>query len=130
MSDVTEWDVIVVDDEPDNIGVVELVLGFHNATVRGAESGYQCLQLLKERLPTFLLVDIQMPRMSGYDLLLEIQKEAVWARIPVIAVTAHTMTGDEQRIIAAGFSGYLPKPISAMTLIEDIQNILYAKHGL
>lgn len=130
MSDVSAWNVIVVDDEPDNIGVIELVLGFHDVTVRVADSGQQCLQLLAEQLPTFLLVDIQMPFMSGYDLLAEIHKNTAWKSIPIIAVTAHTLDEDEHQILDAGFTGYLPKPISAMTLIDDIQNILYAKHGL
>ena len=65
MYDFSKWHVIIVDDEPDNIGVLEVVFIFHRTIVRMADSGAKCLQLLEEQLPTFLLVDIQMPRMSG-----------------------------------------------------------------
>ena len=124
MNDPSEWLVFVVDDEPNNVGVLELVLEFHNATTRLAHSGQECLQLMSEELPTFLLVDIQMPEMTGYELLDKIRENEHWRDIPVIAVTAHAMSGDHARILQAGFSGYIPKPVNVASLIDDLRDIL------
>jgi two-component system cell cycle response regulator DivK len=120
MHDLSNWRVIIVDDEPDNVGVVKLVMEFHNAEVETAASGLECLQLLSDNTPTLLLIDIQMPGMSGYELLSEIRKNEKWHSIPAIAVTAHTMDGDSARILAAGFDGYIPKPVNSMTLVDEI----------
>lgn len=124
MPDLSNWKVIIVDDEPDNIGVIELVLQFHDAVVKTAESGQECLQLLESERPSMLLIDVQMPGMSGYELLEIIRKDPRWDDIPVIAITAHAMTGDDTRIISAGFDGYIPKPINVMTLIDELNTIL------
>jgi CheY-like chemotaxis protein len=124
MANTSHWDVIVVDDEKDNIGVVELVLQFNNARVRSAASGQECLKLLDETPPTFLLIDIQMPEMSGYQLLEMIHQNPAWQGIPSIALTAHARSEDRQQILAAGFDGYISKPISVMSLIDDITQIL------
>src|SRR5436190_18492089 len=112
MHDLSGWNVLIVDDEQDNIGVIELVLNYHNADVRTAESGAECLELMEKELPTLLLADIQMPQMSGLELLAIIRAREAWKHIPVIAVTAHAMMGDLERFTAAGFNGYIPKPIS------------------
>lgn len=129
MSDLSKWNVLIVDDETDNIGVVELVLNFHNARVRSADSGLACLEMMEQESPTLLLVDIQMPGMSGIELLAKIRERREWRHIPVIAVTAHAMIGDHERFISAGFDGYIPKPVNAMTLVDEIQAILFGRDG-
>jgi CheY-like chemotaxis protein len=123
--DFSHWDVIVVDDEPDNIGVIEIVFNFHSVRFRAAESGQQCIDLLFERIPTLILADIQMPFMSGYELLKHIRAKPEWQPIPVIAITAHAMSGDHEQAIKAG----LAKPIEAMRLMQQIQDILAQKKG-
>ena len=127
MHDLSDWNVLVVDDEPDNVGVIELVLTFHSALVRTASSGAECLRMMAEDIPTLLLVDIQMPHMSGLELLAKIREHEVWRHIPVIAVTAHAMLGDSERFALAGFNGYIPKPINAMSIVDEILPIVTAK---
>jgi CheY-like chemotaxis protein len=127
MHDLSQWNVLVVDDEPDNIGVIELVLNYHHAVVRTAESGMRCLELMREERPTLLLVDIQMPQMSGLELLAIIKENNNWRDIPVVAVTAHAMIGDLERFTSAGFDGYIPKPINALSLVEELQPIVAGK---
>lgn len=129
MNDPSQWDVLIVDDEPDNVGVLELVLEFHHAHTRVAASGEECLHLLREQVPTFVLVDIQMPGMTGYELLRVVRENVAWRDIPMIAVTAHAMSGDEERIIGAGFDGYLAKPIDVVALVDNLRTILGATEG-
>lgn len=119
-----------MDDEPDNIGVVELVFQFHGATVRTATSGQQCLALLEERMPSLIMVDIQMPVMSGYQLLREVRQHPGWQGIPVIAITAHATPEDQEQIIAAGFDGYIGKPISVVTLVDEVTKIVQERGSL
>ena len=128
MPDLSDWNVLIVDDEPDNVGVLELVFRFHQAAVRTAESGQRCLELLELEKPSLLLVDIQMPVMSGYDLLKRIREQERWCDLPIIAVSAHAMSGDSERAISAGFDGYITKPISAITLVDQIKAIIVDRH--
>lgn len=102
MADVSNWSAIIVDDEADNLGVIELVMGFNGVRFRAAQSGAECLKHLAAETPTFMLVDIQMPGMSGFELLERIRANPDWKRLPVIAVTAYAKPEDEQRITAAG----------------------------
>lgn len=125
--DLSEWKVLIVDDEPDNLGVLELVFRFHKATVFTAESGSQCLEKLASVDPSLLLVDIQMPVMSGCDLLRTLRKDPRWRSLPVIAVSAHAMAGDSERALEAGFDGYITKPISAQTLAETVKALVDSK---
>ena len=127
MTNPSEWDVVIVDDEPDNVGVLELVLEYQNAKVRVANSGPGCLDLLRERVPSLLLIDIQMPEMSGDELLRLIRKGERWQRIPAIAITAYAMSEDQARILSAGFDGYITKPVNAMTFVDEVKTILSSK---
>src|SRR6185436_7636503 len=127
MLDQSKWNVIVVDDEKDNVGVIQMVFEFNDAKVRPAYSGKECLMLLEQEVPSFLLVDINMPEMSGYQLLEKIRENEAWRSVPIIAVTALARPEDKQDIMNAGFDGYIGKPITIMTLIEQVSKILEAK---
>ena len=129
MDNPSDWNVLIEDDEPDNVGVLELVFDFHNATTRIAASGAQCLKMLDEELPTFVLVDIQMPEMSGFDLLKIMRSNRLWQRLPVIAVTAHATSDAQNDILQAGFDGYLCKPIDVTSLIDDLCAILAGRQS-
>lgn len=124
MQDLSTWKVLVVDDEPDNVDVVQLILEFHDVKVWGASSAAECLALLEQHRPTMLLIDIQMPDMSGFDLLDLVREHAEWRDIPAIAITAYSMHGDRERIIQAGFDGYMSKPINAMSLVDELIAIM------
>jgi two-component system cell cycle response regulator DivK len=120
MQDLSTWNVLIVDDEPDNIGVVKLVLEFNDVTVWAASSGQEGLVLLETHRPTLALIDIAMPEMSGVALLGKIREHPEWPRFPVIAMTAYSMQGDRERIMEAGFDGYIGKPINALTLVDEL----------
>ncbi|MFN8379849.1 MAG: response regulator [Anaerolineae bacterium] len=127
MHDLSAWKVLVVDDEPDNVDVVRLILEFSDSTVWSAASADECMALLEQTTPNILLIDIQMPSVSGIDLLARIRERDEWRDIPAVAVTAYSMEGDRDRILDAGFDGYLSKPITAMTLVDDLISMLDKK---
>lgn len=119
-----EWKVLIVDDEIHNSGVVEHVLKYFGAQTWKAMTGAAGLELLRTIRPTFILLDIQMPHLSGYDVLKLIRDNPDWMALPVIAVTSYAMQEDRERALEAGFDGYIVKPIQVQTLVQEITAIL------
>src|SRR5690242_10110102 len=117
---LSTWNVLAVDDEPDSLEVLSEVLMMHDATVKTASSGQEALALLQTFQPTLVISDLSMPGMDGYQLLHKLKHMEGREATPVIALTAHAMSGDKERIMAAGFSGYVSKPLRIATLVTDI----------
>ena len=120
------WEVLVVDDELDNLEVAARLLKIAGATVTTANNGIEALQKVQSRpLPfKFVLSDLSMPDMDGWELLYLLQQERVMNNIPVIALTAHAMTGDRERCIAAGFLNHISKPLDPTNFIQQIIKLL------
>jgi CheY-like chemotaxis protein len=126
---VSGWNLLVADDEADSRGIVTYVLSFHNIPFRTADDGLICLDMLRAERPTALLLDLQMPKLTGWELIKQLRADAEFKDLVVIALTANAMTGDRERILAEGFDGYLAKPISVISLIDDINRILKSKQS-
>jgi len=120
------WKILVIDDEFDSLNVAQLVIGHYGAEVLTAINGKEGLALAKEHKGDlkFILSDLSMPVMDGWEFLYEIKSDAHTAEIPVIALTAHTMQGDRERALSAGFHNYLTKPFTPKKLIRDLVNLL------
>jgi two-component system, cell cycle response regulator DivK len=121
-----DWQVLVVDDEPDNLLLLEVALSFEGATVTCVRSGQAALALLSEQTFDLGLLDIRMPHMSGWDLIKEIRAhpKAEVNRMFLIAATAHALEGDKDRVMLAGFNGYISKPLEITNLIQVIRNFV------
>jgi CheY-like chemotaxis protein len=130
---VKNWVVLAVDNEQDNISVVEKVLSFEGAKVYTALNGVEGLEVLEIVTPTFILLDLSMPVMDGWEMLAKVRANPITAHLPVIALTAHAMDGDRDRALEAGFDGYIAKPFRINTLLNTIQasldNILAASQS-
>jgi len=116
--------IFIVDDEPDSINVVKLVCEFHGATVYSTTSSPDCIPRLGEIRPDILFLDIQMPVMTGWEIIKQLREDDRFVNLTVIAMTAHAMSGDKQRALDAGFTGYLSKPISPISFLEDLEPFL------
>jgi len=122
---ITEWEVLLVDDEPDNIEVVSESLEFYGMTVKTAENGEIALDILEDEwLPNIIMLDLSMPVMDGWATLRRLKSDPKTQDIPVLALSAHAIIGDSERAINAGFDGYMTKPISVPTLIQDLRKAL------
>jgi two-component system cell cycle response regulator len=122
--DLSTWNVLAVDDEPDSLEVLIEALSMHDASVHGAGSGPEALRLLETLHPTLVITDLSMPAMDGYQLLHRIRHLDGFKGTPVVALTAHAMAGDRERILAAGFDGYVSKPLRIASLVSDLLAIL------
>src|SRR5260221_8596869 len=121
LSKVSTWSVLVVDDEPDNVEVVAEALGFFGASVKTAKDGEVGLEIMRGFLPNIILLDLSMPKMNGWEMRTRIKEDAKNQHIIIIALSAHAMLGDRDRALAAGFDGYMTKPINVATFADDIQ---------
>ena len=120
--ETSHWTVLLVDDEPDNRVIAEKVLGFGGAKVYTAVHGAEALTKLETISPSFILLDLSMPVMDGWEMIKVIRENERTASLPVIALTAHAMAGDREQVIEAGFDGYIAKPFRLGTFISDIKN--------
>lgn len=124
---VAEWTILLVDDEPDNLRPAVKILEHAGATVKSAQDGVRGLEIVAETKPTLILMDLSMPGMDGWEMLAHIRSNKATEQIPVIAVTAHAMVGDEERALAAGFDAYITKPFRPSILLEKIRQNLTDK---
>ncbi|GAB5490089.1 MAG: response regulator [Phototrophicaceae bacterium] len=123
-SETNDWTVLIVDDEPDNLGVAQKVLSYGGADVHIARNGIEGLTVLESINPTFILLDLSMPEMDGWEMFERTRANGKFSDVPIIALTAHAMAGDKERVEAAGFDGYIPKPFRINSFMEDIRSAI------
>ena len=116
--------ILVVEDNEKNRKLVRDVLTFKGYTVIEAETGEEGVRLAKERSPKLVLMDIQLPGISGIEALRQLRADDATRTIPVIAVTASAMDRDRQTIMAAGFDGYQSKPLNVKEFMAAVEAIL------
>lgn len=113
--------VLIVEDNELNMKLFNDLLEVKGYEVIQTRSGLHALDLAKEHRPDLILMDIQLPEVSGLEVTKWIKEDESIASIPVIAVTAFAMKGDEERIRQGGCEAYISKPISVATFIKTIQ---------
>ena len=113
--------VLIVEDNELNMKLFNDLLEAKGYNVVQTRNGLTALDLAKEHRPDLILMDIQLPEVSGLEVTKWIKEDETIASIPVIAVTAFAMKGDEERIRQGGCEAYISKPISVATFIKTIQ---------
>jgi two-component system cell cycle response regulator DivK len=116
--------VLLVEDNPRNLKLARDVLEYAGFSVAVAGSGEDAVELAASVLPDLILMDIQLPGIDGYAALQQIRRNHATARIPVVALTAFAMARDRERVISAGFDGYLEKPISVREFPTQVRSHL------
>lgn len=116
--------VLVVEDNENNMELISFILESHNCQVLKAVSGRDGYEQAVRERPDFIILDIQLPDITGTEVLKMIRASPAGASIPIIAMTSYAMTGDEQRLMAAGCNGYIEKPIDPQRVMDQINRIL------
>jgi len=119
--------ILIIEDNEKNLKLVRDVLqvkGYATIEAGNAEDG---VELARERKPDLILMDIQLPGMSGIEALRVLRADATTAAIPAVAVTASVMQQDRRLITEAGFDGYVGKPINIKEFLEAIRSTLEGK---
>lgn len=116
--------VLIVEDNELNMKLFRDLLQTHSLSIIETKNGFDAVSLAKTHLPNLILMDIQLPGISGIDVIRSIKADPQLANIPIIAITAFAMKEDRDRIMESGCEGYLPKPISISLFLDMVSKYL------
>jgi two-component system cell cycle response regulator DivK len=112
--------VLIVEDNEKNTKLFRDVLSAKGYRTLEATSGEQAIELAVEHAPDLVLMDVRLPGIDGVEALRQLRRNERTSSIPVLAVTAQAMRGDRERFLAAGFDGYVPKPVDVTALVDTV----------
>ena len=116
--------ILIVEDNELNMKLFNDLLEAHGYKTMQTRSGVEAVALARQHKPDLILMDIQLPEMSGLQVTQWFKKDSDLRHIPVIAITAFAMKGDEEKILQGGCEAYLSKPISIVKFLETVRNYL------
>ena len=116
--------VLIVEDNELNMKLFRDLLEAHGYQTSGTSNGQEALNLVRTMRPDLILMDIQLPQVSGLEVTRWIKDDPELRAIPIVAVTAFAMKGDEERIREGGCEAYLSKPISVGKFIETVRRFI------
>ena len=116
--------ILLVEDNLHNRRIFQGVLAHSGFQVVEAEDGGRALELARSAAPDLILMDLSIPVVDGWECTRRIKADPATRAIPIIALTAHAMRGDEDRARAAGCDGYMSKPISPKRVVEEVKRVL------
>jgi two-component system, cell cycle response regulator DivK len=112
--------VLLVEDNEDNLQLVRFLLERAGFIVLAGHNGQEGLELARTELPDLILMDLTLPGMDGWTAARKLKADPNTSKIPLLALTAHTLPGDRQRAMESGFDGYISKPIDVARFGENI----------
>jgi two-component system, cell cycle response regulator DivK len=118
---MTNERILVVEDNDKNMKLFRDVLAATGFRTLEATTGREAIDVASAHMPDLVLMDIQLPDLDGMQALQRLRADARTATIPVVALTAQAMQGDRERFLAAGFDGYVSKPVNVHDLIETVR---------
>jgi two-component system cell cycle response regulator len=116
--------ILLIEDNPDNLELMSYLLGAYGHTVSTAEDGEHGVETARREHPDLIACDIHLPRADGYAVIKQLKSDDSLSGTPVVAVTALAMVGDREKVLAAGFDGYITKPIDPQTFVGEVDNFL------
>lgn len=112
--------ILIIEDNATNLGLMTYLLIAHGHAVEGCRDGRSGFEELRRRRPDLALCDVQLPGMSGLEIARALRADPELRDLPLLAVTAMAMLGDREEVLAAGFSGYIEKPIMPERFALDV----------
>jgi CheY-like chemotaxis protein len=116
--------ILVVDDNAASRELLRTVLKGAGRLILEASQGSQALEIVVTEAPDLVLLDIEMPVLDGFAVLRELRKDARFAALPVVAVTANAMQGTREKALEAGFTDYITKPIRVAAVRSQVARLL------
>ncbi len=123
----SERRVLLVEDDQDNFDLVRILLEHAGYSVFGAYTGQEALEMTRRERPDLVLMDLSLPIVDVWTAARELKLDPQTASIPLLALTAHTLPGDRQRALDAGFNGYISKPINVQRFNEELEKVFKTK---
>lgn len=119
--------ILIVEDNEINMKLIKTILNAKGYFLSEARDGEEALQAVISEAPDLILMDIQIPKIDGLEATRRIRKMEGLGNTLIVALTAHAMEGDREKILEAGCNGYIAKPINTRTFIEEIEAMLANK---
>ena len=116
--------ILVVEDNPSNMLLITTILKRAGYTVLQAERAEQGIALARSAKPALILMDVALPGVDGHAATRVLKADPETSRIPILALTAHAMKGDEEKARAAGCDGYLTKPIDSRGVVKTVADLI------
>jgi len=116
--------VLVAEDNAVNRELLREVLEAHDYEVVEAADGQEVLMRIEKSTPDVVLLDINMPVLDGFEVIRRIRQSSELKQLPVLAVTAYAMKDDREKVMAAGFDGYVAKPVNSAVLLREIEQLV------
>ncbi|MEN2426611.1 response regulator [Chromobacterium vaccinii] len=116
--------ILIVDDTPGNMVLTSMMLESEGHTLFCAECARDGIDIARSESPDLVLMDVQMPEMDGIEAVAILKGDPRTRAIPVVALTACVMKGDRERMLAAGFDGYIEKPIDYVNFVAEIRRLV------
>jgi two-component system cell cycle response regulator DivK len=116
--------VLIVEDNELNLKLFCDLLRAHGFEARPVRDGREAMEEAQAFQPDLIITDIQLPHVTGLELIVSFRKDEALSAVPIMAVTAYAGLGDEERIRAAGANAYVSKPISVLRFLEVVQSLL------
>jgi two-component system, cell cycle response regulator DivK len=116
--------ILVVEDNDTNLYLVRFILEKSGYDVIAAKNGSLAVEMAVKERPDLIIMDIQLPDISGLEATKRIRESEADGGIPIIALTSYAMVGDKERALAAGCTGYIEKPIDPETFVGDIEKYM------
>jgi two-component system cell cycle response regulator len=116
--------VLIIEDNPTNLELMSYILVAFGHSVLTATDGFSGIQAAITETPDLVVCDVQLPDILGFEVARQLRSDPELSSTPLVAVTALAMVGDRERILGAGFDGYLAKPIDPQTFLQEIESFL------
>ncbi len=116
--------ILIIEDNKENLELMSYLLGAYGHTVLKAMDGEAGLDTARREIPDLIVCDLQMPKVDGYGVARQLRGDPRLSKIPLVAVTAFAMRGDRDKVMAAGFDGYIAKPIIPEEFVSQVEQFL------
>lgn len=116
--------ILVVEDNPQNMRLIDMVLRTRGYNLLKATDGKEGLDMAVREQPDLIIMDVQLPKMDGLEVTRRLRSKPISSRVPIVAVTAYAMKGDQDKALDAGCDAYMSKPIDTRALPELVGELL------
>jgi CheY-like chemotaxis protein len=116
--------ILIIEDNATNLELQQYLLNSAGYVTLSAADGAEGMRVARQERPDLVLCDLRMPIMNGYEVVQEFKADTRLQQIPIVAVTASSMSGDSKKALAAGFDGYIAKPIEPETFVQQVEDFL------
>jgi CheY-like chemotaxis protein len=120
--------ILLIEDDPVNLELMRYLLDAAGHTPYTATDGAEGIESARRTNPDLIICDIKMPGLDGYEVAKRLKSDPVLRAVPLVAVTSYAMIGDQEAAMAAGFDGYLTKPIVPKTFAAQLEVFLVGDH--